>query len=144
MFPVAFGVLALVVCPPGKHFRTLELDKQKRSYEVHVPAGYDAARATPVVLALHGATMSAKSMENFTGLDKKADEAGFIVVYPNGTGPNPLLLTWNSGGFSTLMALTKPNDVGFIARVLDDLEGALNVDTKRVYATGISNGAMMC
>jgi polyhydroxybutyrate depolymerase len=129
---------------PGDHFRTLEVDKQKRTYWIHVPAKYDAKKETPVVLALHGATMSAKTMEAFSGLNKKADAAGFIVVYPNGTGPNPFLLTWNSGGFASLLALGKPNDVGFIAKVLDDLEGAVNVDKKRVYATGISNGAMMC
>src|SRR3954471_24199327 len=84
---------------PGNHYRTLELDKYTRSYWAHVPPGYDGKKAVPVVLALHGATMSAKSMEMLSGLNKKADEAGFIVVYPNGTGPNPVLLTWNSGGF---------------------------------------------
>jgi polyhydroxybutyrate depolymerase len=145
----ALVFLALVVgvpeaLGPGDHLRTLEIDRQKRTYRVHVPASYDSRKATPVVLALHGATMSAKGMEVFCGLSKKADEAGFIVVYPNGTGPNPMLLTWNSGGFAPLIALGKPDDVAFIAKVLDDVEALLNVDAKRVYATGMSNGAMMC
>jgi polyhydroxybutyrate depolymerase len=34
--------------------------------------------------------------------------------------------------------------VGFTAAVLDDLARAAAVDAKRVYATGISNGAIMC
>jgi polyhydroxybutyrate depolymerase len=171
MSAVAFSFLALLVCPVSRdgakpqveppragtptgrtperlgsddHFRSLEINKQKRTYWAHVPAGYNANKEMPVVLALHGATMSAKTMEALSGLNKKADEAGFIVVYPNGTGPNPFLLTWNSGGFASLLALGKPDDVGFIARVLDDLEETWNVDKKRVYATGLSNGAMMC
>jgi polyhydroxybutyrate depolymerase len=129
---------------PGDLLRTLEIDNHKRTYWVHVPAKYDPKKETPVVLALHGATMSAKIMEGFSGLSKKADEAGFIVVYPNGTGPNPLLYTWNSGGFAPVIAQSKPDDVAFLAKVLDDLEAVLNVDKKRVYATGMSNGAMMC
>src|SRR5262245_31183874 len=74
----------------GKHTRTLEFDGVKRSFIVHVPATYDPRKPTPVVLALHGATMTASMMEGFTGLNKKSDEAGFVVVYPNGTGPGNL------------------------------------------------------
>jgi polyhydroxybutyrate depolymerase len=149
MSAFVFSVLVVVVAQseplgPGDHLRSLEVDKQKRTFWVHVPAKYEAMKETPVVLALHGATMSAKLMESFSALTKKADEAGFIVVYPNGTGPNPFLLTWNYGGFGPLLAHGKPNDVTFIARVLDDLEAVLNVDKKRVFATGMSNGAMMC
>lgn len=129
---------------PGDHRRFLEMDKQVRSFWVHVPPRYDPREPMPVVLALHGATMTAKSMQEFSGLNEKADAAGFIVVYPNGTGPNPLMFTWNSGGFSPALAAAKPNDVAFLARVLDDVEGAFNVNKKRVYATGMSNGAMMC
>ena len=34
--------------------------------------------------------------------------------------------------------------MAFIGKVLDDLATVVNVDPKRVYATGISNGGMMC
>jgi polyhydroxybutyrate depolymerase len=133
--PLQFG--------PGDYQCTLEVEKQKRNYWVHVPPKYDRAVHMPVVIALHGATMSAKDMEGFSGLNKKADAAGFIVVYPSGTGPSSRLLTWNSG-FAPLVAAGKPNDVRFISRVLDDLETCLTIDKERIYATGMSNGAMMC
>ena len=122
---------------------SFEIDKQKPHLFDPRAAALDPGKKMPVVLALHGATMTAKVMEKFTGLNQKADEAGFIVVYPNGTGPSALLYTWNSGGFSNYFA-SKPNDVEFIARVLDDVEASFPVDKKRIYATGISNGAMMC
>lgn len=149
MSAAALALLTILARPaqplgPGDHLRTLEVDKLTRSYRVHVPPQYDSARPMPLVLALHGATMTAKAMEVLTGLDKKADEAGFIVVYPTGTGPTPFLLTWNSGGFASYLSTNKPNDVRFIAKVLDDAEDVLTVDKKRVFATGISNGAMMC
>jgi len=52
------------------------------------------------------------------------------------------MLTWNAGGF--LGGQGKPDDVAFIGIVLDDLATVVNVDPKRVYATGMSNGGMMC
>src|SRR5205807_4608060 len=105
------------------------------SYGVHVPESYDARKATPIVLALHGATMNADAMVYLSGLSSKSDQAGFIAVYPNG-----VLATWNAGGQSFNAA----DDVGFIGMVLDDLSGIVNVDNKRIYACGLSNGAMMC
>src|SRR5207248_5222098 len=37
----------------------------------------------------------------------------------------------------------KGDDVAFVAQLLDDLAAVAHVDAKRVYATGMSNGAMM-
>ena len=71
---------------PGDHTRTLKVDGRDRSYLVHVPKKYDGKTPAPVVLALHGAAMNGPMMAVFFGLNKKADEAGFIVVYPSGTG----------------------------------------------------------
>ena len=39
---------------------------------------------------------------------------------------------------------TAPDDVKFVSMLLDDLATVVNVDPKRVYATGMSNGGMMC
>src|SRR5690348_16081523 len=83
---------------PGDHSRTLMVGGLKRSYLVHVPKGCDPKKPAPVVLALHGAAMNGSMMVWFSGLNKKADKAGFIVVYPSGTGTGPFL-TWNAGGF---------------------------------------------
>jgi polyhydroxybutyrate depolymerase len=38
----------------------------------------------------------------------------------------------------------KADDVAFIGKLLDDLGTLVKVDEKRVYACGMSNGAMMC
>ena len=38
----------------------------------------------------------------------------------------------------------KVDDVGFTRALLDDLATVTNVDAKRVFATGISNGGIMC
>lgn len=126
--------------PPGNHTRELEVDGRTRSYLVHVPERLPEG-PVPVVLALHGAAMNGPLMAWFTGLHRKADEAGFVAVYPNGTGRGTFLV-WNAGGFWN--AAGRPDDVAFIAAVLDDLATVVPVDPRRVYACGLSNGGMMC
>jgi polyhydroxybutyrate depolymerase len=84
--------------------------------------------------------MNAAMMARFCGLSEKADQAGFVVVYANGTGSTPFFLYWDAGGVRGRAA----DDVGYVAKLLDDLATVVKVDHKRVFATGMSNGAMMC
>jgi polyhydroxybutyrate depolymerase len=128
---------------PGNHFCRLHVNGLDRTYIVHIPKGYDPAKPEPVVLALHGAAMTASMMIPFTGLNETSDANNFMVVYPNGTGLGPLQ-TWNAGGLGPMMNRGKPDDVAFIGKLLDDLASRTNVDTKRVYACGMSNGGIMC
>lgn len=127
----------------GNHTRTVPWENEGRTYQLHIPASYDPAKPTPVVIALHGASMTAKIMESFCGLSAKADEAGFVVVYPNGAGAGRLLQTWHSGSFPGTLSLRKIDDVGFTRKMLDDLATVVNVDPKRIYCAGLSNGGMM-
>lgn len=138
------AVVAAELSTPLDPVRKIEVDGQTRSYSLHVPPQYDPERPTPVVLVFHGAATNAHFITHFSGMNKKADEAGFIAVYPNGTGLANTLLTWNSGGLTQRGADERPDDVRFVSQLLDDLATVVNVDPKRVYATGHSNGAMMC
>ncbi len=79
-------------------------------------------------------------MARFCSLNEKADRSGFVVVYPNGTGASSFFLYWDAGGVRGRIS----DDVGYMAKLLDDLATVVNVDPRRVYATGMSNGAMMC
>ena len=130
---------------PGDHTRTLEHDGRTRSYLVHVPPKYDPKRPTPVVLAFHGGGQQRlEQMVRFCGLNEKADKEGFIAVYPNGTGRLEQMLTWNGGNCCGYAMWNNVDDVGFTRALLDDLAKVANVDAKRVFATGISNGGIMC
>jgi polyhydroxybutyrate depolymerase len=139
--------LALLAAPPapalgpGDHARTLTVGGRERSYLVHVPKSYDPKKPVPVVLAFHGAAMTGRLMALVSGLSPTADREGFLVVYPDGTGD--LVLTWNAGGLRGPLARNKADDVAFTAALLDDLARVAAIDARRVYATGLSNGAMM-
>ncbi len=128
----------------GDHRRELTVDQRERNYLVHVPKLKRPATGWPVVLIFHGGAGNANTMVRFTGLSEKADEAGFLAVYPNGTGRNDRVLTFNGGNCCGHAMNEQVDDVKFTGALLDDLEAVVKVDKRRVFATGMSNGAIMC
>lgn len=129
---------------PGNHTVTIQHGGRTRSYLVHVPTGARGRDDLPVMLAFHGGGGDAAGFQGYAGLDVVADREGFIVAYPNGSGVLPRrLLTWNAGECCGYAMNNNVDDVAFAIAVLDDLARRIGVDTRRVYATGHSNGAMM-
>ncbi len=137
------ALLGADAAAPGDHTRTLTVGERQRSYVVHVPPQYDPETPAPVVLAFHGGGGNPEAMMRLSGLSDKADEAGFLVVYPSGTGAMKRMLTFNGGNCCGYALREKVDDVEFTRRLLDDLGTWANVDGRRVYATGMSNGAIM-
>jgi len=130
---------ASTVLAPGDYNKTITVGSDLRSYIVHVPENYDGTKALPLVFIFHGGGGSAKGMMKSTGMNQKADEKGFFVAYLQGTvGPNGKA-SWNSG----LMPGLTPtiDDVGFVRGVVSELEGQLNVDSRRIFAAGFSAGS---
>jgi len=138
------GNLARERLQPGDHARTIQVGDAERRYRVYVPNAYDEKKAIPVVVAFHGGGGNPESMVRLSGLNAKADAAGFVVVYPFGSGVNKdRSLTFNAGNVGGYAMWNKIDDVGFTKQLLEDLTSVLNVDRDRVFATGISNGGMM-
>jgi polyhydroxybutyrate depolymerase len=121
---------------PGRFPETLTAAGLEREYILQVPASYKGDDDTPLVVNLHGFGSNAAEQAAYSGLPAKAEEAGFIVVSPQGTGDQP---HWN---FTTVEP-GAPDDVAFIDGLLNTLSSELCIDAARVYATGISNGAAM-
>ncbi|MBL8775128.1 MAG: prolyl oligopeptidase family serine peptidase [Acidimicrobiales bacterium] len=106
-----------------------------REYRRFVPDGYEPTTPAPLVLDIHGLTMSDDMEAAVTGMEPLADDEGFLVVTPQGLGDIPF---WNfiSAGVAT-------DDVSFLRELVIQVGEDLCVDTSRVYATGISNGGLM-
>lgn len=125
---------------------TLMVDGLARTYNVHLPAGYDTAEGPfPVVIGLHGTGGSAVQFDRHYHLSEKADQAGFIAVYPNGVRSDGRLgiRTWNAGSCCDFAVRENVNDVGFISRLIDELIATYRADPSRIYVTGMSNGGML-
>jgi len=130
--------------PWGDQLRRIDVGGRSRSYLLHLPPGHDPAKPMPVVLIFHGAGMNAVMMMSLCGMNAKADQAGFVAVYPNGTGLGEVALTFNAWDGPDPLGRPPVDDVAFTAAILDDLGRSIAIDAKRVYATGLSNGGMMC
>jgi polyhydroxybutyrate depolymerase len=128
---------------PGDHIRSLPAGQRTRTYLIHIPPRRDPKKPTPAVLAFHGGGSNATQMVRFCGLNETAEKHGFIVVYPNGTGRLKTALTWNAGNCCGYAMQHEVDDVAFTRALLDDLGKLVTMDARRVYATGMSNGAIM-
>lgn len=130
------GIVALPLpaqTPGVEQRRTMEVGGSRRSYLLYVPPSHRADRPLPLVLVFHGAGGRGRGMARHTGFTRLAEREGFAVVYPDG-----LDRRWNDGRGTG----GSQDDVGFVRALLDSLERELGVDRRRIYATGISNGAM--
>lgn len=144
-----FSTFILVeICPANTPNGNIEFEilhnRKRRYYEVHLPQNYDSTLTYPLVIALHGERANAKHMQKITGLSDKADESGFIVVYPQGSGRfRKNVLTWNAANCCGYAYDEDVDDVGFIEIMISNLEALYRIDPKRIFVTGFSNGGMM-
>ncbi len=115
----------------------------RRSYRVHVPRDYSPDRSWPLVVVIHGAFSSARKMEHHSRFSELADREGFIALYPNGMGLFGYLRHWNAGHCCGKAAKDQVDDAGFVMAALEEVREEFNVDPRRIYAAGFSNGGML-
>ncbi len=119
---------------------TVVFDGLERSYQIYTP--HPLAPGAPLVFVMHGSGERAAEIRIGTGygFERLADAHGFAVVYPNAAS-----FDWNDcskvGDFS--VAGRNVDDVGFLVALADKLTQELNVDKKRIFATGVSSGGFM-
>ncbi|MBE0678716.1 MAG: phospholipase [Bacteroidales bacterium] len=119
-------------------------DRLERTFIIYVASSYDRSVKMPLVIALHGRGVDGEGMIIVTrkGFDRLAERDAFLVVYPDG-----IELNWNDGRRDQeddeRANSENIDDVGFIAALTDMMVRDYNADPRRVYVTGISNGAIM-
>jgi len=108
-----------------------------RSWDVHVPKNLTGS--VPLVIDLHGHSSSPSEQRDFSGFESLANSEGFIVVWPYG-----LCGSWNSGKPCCPPAnVDNLDDVSFLRKMIEEVSEQHDIDAKRIYVTGLSNGAAM-
>lgn len=130
LLPIILSLAAQARRNRGNAQAAIDIGGVSRTYLLHVPASLKEGHPAPLVLVFHGGDGHAGSMARFTHFDRLADERGFVVAYPEGVDKH-----WNDG-----RGLSPADDVGFIRALITELERTQKIDSKRIYATGISNG----
>ena len=113
-----------------------------RQYDLLVPSRYTPGKPAPLVFNFHGFTANPETQDWLSGMSRLAEEAGFILATPKGSG-NEEVLGWNAGECCGQAALENVDDVAFTSDMIDRISAEYCVDSSRIYATGMSNGAFM-
>jgi len=112
-------------------------DGLDRPYLLQAPPIAGADRP-PLVLELHGRGIDPVRFDQMTGFGALADECGFALALPSAVGE-----IWNDGRVPSFERDGRPNDVSYLASVIDDATARLPIDEARIYVVGMSNGAAM-
>jgi len=111
-----------------------------RQYAVHVPTGYDATKPVPALFCIHGLGQNPVMFCLDTGVawPTKADQEAFVVIMPNG-----YMNSWNAGTCCGGAVSAGLDDVALMRAIFTEVGKHVNIDLRRVYATGLSNGGYM-
>lgn len=111
-----------------------------RNYILFIPGSYDPATPAPLVFSFHGYSSNAALNMNYTGFTAISDTAGFILVHPDGTLDASGTPHWNVGGWTIGSTV---DDIGFADQIITEISNNYNINTDRIYSTGMSNGGYM-
>jgi polyhydroxybutyrate depolymerase len=103
-----------------------------RAYLRDVPPGYRPGTPLALVLDFPGYLEGPQVESSFSGLGRFGERHDFITVTPEGSGAP---VQWH--------VIPGSADMRYVGNLLDEVEAQLCINMKRVYATGLSNGAMM-
>ncbi|GAA2609133.1 alpha/beta hydrolase family esterase [Paractinoplanes durhamensis] len=124
--------------PTGLSEHTIKVGTLDRTYRVFRPP-LPAGTPAPLVVVLHGAAGTGRQAEKSYEWDAAATKGGFVAVFPDG-----IRRTWNaSPDCCGVAARDQIDDVGFIKEMVAEVSRASPIDPARVFATGISNGALL-
>jgi polyhydroxybutyrate depolymerase len=114
-----------------------------RPVTLHVPATYSCATAAPLVIMLHGYTATGDSEELYLDITAESDKRGFLYAHPDGTKDSLGQQFWNATDACCNLFGSTVDDSSYLDGLVHEIEGAYNVDRKRVYFVGHSNGGFM-
>lgn len=112
--------------------RTLTIGGQERWYLLTTPPAPDAKKPLSLVLDFHGLAEGAQVHTAMSDFGALAQKEGFVAAFPQGTGEP---VRWDLD--------PKSADLTFIDTLIDRLGDEFCLDTSRVYAAGLSYGALL-
>lgn len=112
----------------------------KLAYKLYVPTEIPDS-PMPMVVMLHGCTQSAEDFAVGTGMNRLADQHGFLVVYPEQASHANVSKCWN--WFKAQDQVRDSGEPSMIAGIARDVARRHDVDARRIFVAGLSAGAAM-
>ncbi|MCS5638000.1 MAG: alpha/beta hydrolase-fold protein [Myxococcota bacterium] len=114
-----------------------------RPARVHRPQDYDPTRSYPLVLLLHGYGWSPDMIDVYFGMSAEVDVGQYVLVLPEGTFDDDGFRFWNATPACCNHYHSPVNDVTYLGGLIDEVQQHYNIDSRRVYLVGHSNGGFM-
>ncbi len=114
-----------------------------RPYDTSIPKSYDPAKPTPLVILLHGYSAGAFIQDSLFGGTALSEAKGFLYAMPSGTTNSQKKQFWNATDACCDNENSGVDDVAYLNAVIDDMRAQYNVDDKRIFLMGHSNGGFM-
>lgn len=114
-----------------------------RPVVVHVPPGYVAGVAAPLVIMLHGYSATAAIEESYLKFTAQSDARGFLYATPEGLIDTAGKHYWNATDACCDFNASMVDDSTYLSNLIKQIEAHYTVDPKRVFFIGHSNGAFM-
>lgn len=114
-----------------------------RPYSMAVPKGYDASKATPMILLLHGYGANGALQLGYFQFDALANDKTIFVAYPDGLTDKKMSQYWNATDACCDLDRKGNDDVAYLTAVVHDAQKKYNIDPKRIFVVGHSNGGFM-
>jgi len=108
---------------------------------LHTPPNIDKSKPAPMVVVLHGCLQCATKVQKQSGWSKLADENGFYVLYPQQRRINnpERCFKW----YKRRHTNKGRGENGSIKHMVDYMKANYNIDSSKVFITGLSAGAAM-
>jgi polyhydroxybutyrate depolymerase len=116
---------------------------QARPYSFKVPSRYSPSAPTPLLIVLHGYGSNGGNLAQYFGVLAGADKHGYLLAYPDGLTDAAGNRFWDATDACCNFYGKPVDDVAYLGAVVDDVAAHYNVDPKRVYVAGHSNGGFM-
>ncbi len=114
-----------------------------RPARVIVPSSYDASTPMPLMLLLHGYGATGVLQDVYFNMSAEARRVGFLLVEPDGEVDSMGNHFWNATDACCDYDHTGVDDSSYLEGLIGEMKADYNVDPKRVFIVGHSNGAFM-
>lgn len=110
---------------------------------IRVPSTYNIRKPAPLVLMLHAYGSNSRRAEHIFKLGPLSEDYGFLYIVPDGALDRNGQRNWNGTDACCDFERIRRDDSSYLRTIIEMTEGLLNVDPRRIYVVGVSNGGFM-